>query len=144
MIAIRNAKSALFHLSSALLLAFPPGVGMGADKPDPGTPSRKPTAQELMQATAPGYVTPAGMARECLGRLVFDVHAPVQWPTRYRDASDTGIFYRSFSENVFNQGDEMRVGNVRIGVLGPLSKEELAEFRARVCLIPESHVCKSC
>ena len=132
MITIRNARPTLFRLASALLLAFPPGAGMGADKPDPGTLSRKPMAQELLEASAPGYVTPAGMERECLGRLVFDVHAPVQWPTRYRDASDTGIFNRSFSENVFNQGDEMRVGNVRIGVLGPLSKEELAEFRARL------------
>ncbi|MCC7683488.1 T6SS immunity protein Tli4 family protein [Janthinobacterium sp. FW305-128] len=102
---------------------------MAAKQADPAAPSRKPTAQELAQATAPGYVTPAGMARECLGRLVFDVHAPVQWPTRYKDASDTGIFYRSFSEQVFHQGDEIRVGNVRIGVLGPLSKEDLAALR---------------
>jgi hypothetical protein len=127
-----TCRNMVFSLVGVLLLAFMPDSGMAANQADPAAPSRKPTEQELMQATAPRYVTPAGMVRECLGRLVFDVHAPVQWPTRYRDASDTGIFYRSFSENVFNQGDEMRVGNVRIGVLGPLSKEELAEFRARL------------
>ncbi|MDQ4624271.1 T6SS immunity protein Tli4 family protein [Janthinobacterium lividum] len=117
------------HLATLLLFAGAYGEGMAANQPDPAAPSRRPTAQELMQATAPGYATPAGMARECLGRLVFDVHAPVQWPTRYKDASDTGIFYRSFSEDVFHQGDEIQVGNVRIGVLGPLGKEDMAALR---------------
>ncbi|MDO8032804.1 T6SS immunity protein Tli4 family protein [Janthinobacterium sp. SUN128] len=122
-------RFAACHLATLLLFAGAYGEGMGANQADPAAPSRKPTAQELMQATAPGYATPAGMARECLGRLVFDVHAPVQWPTRYKDASDTGIFYRSFSEDVFHQGDEIQVGNVRIGVLGPLGKEDMAALR---------------
>lgn len=124
-----TCRNMVFSLVGVLLLAFMPDSGMAANQADPAAPSRKPTEQELMQATAPGYVTPAGMARECLGRLVFDVHAPLQWPTRYKDASDTGIFYRSFSEDVFHQGDEIQVGNVRIGVLGPLGKEDLAALR---------------
>lgn len=129
MMIVRFPRSAVRHLAALLLFAGAHGEGMGAEQADPAAPSRKPTAQELSQATAPGYVTPAGTARECLGRLVFDVHAPVQWPTRYKNASDTGIFYRSFSEEVFHQGDEIQVGNVRIGVLGPLGKEDLVALR---------------
>lgn len=125
MMKVRFPRFSLCHFTAAVLCA---GVH-GAVQADAAAPSRKPTAQELLQATAPGHVTPAGVARECLGRLVFDVHAPVQWPTRYKDASDTGIFYRSFSERVFHQGDEIQVGNVRIGVLGPLSKQELVALR---------------
>lgn len=121
-----RARPVFFHLLSALLIVGASGVAGGADQLDPATPSRKPDAQDLLKATAPGYATPAGMLRECLGRLVFDVHQPVQWPTAYGDASDTKLFYRAFSEDVFHQGDEIRVGNVRIGVQGPMSKEQLA------------------
>jgi type VI secretion system secreted protein VgrG len=39
---------------------------MGAEKPDPGTLSRKPMAQELLEASAPGYVTPADNYRGSL------------------------------------------------------------------------------
>lgn len=129
MMKVRFPRFSLRHLAAVLLCAGAHGAGMGANDAGAAAPSRKPTAQELLQATAPGYATPAGVGRECLGRLVFDVHAPVQWPTRYKDASDTGIFYRSFSDDVFHQGDEIEVGNVRIGVLGPLSRQDLAALR---------------
>ena len=87
---------------------------------DRRTASRAPNARDLMESTAPGYSTPAGLVSECLGRLVFDVKPEIEWPTWYD--GDFGFdFSKSFSRNVFNPGDEIKIGNVKIAVIGPLT-----------------------
>jgi hypothetical protein len=84
--------------------------------------SRPPSVSDLIESTAPGYSTPPGMKSECLGRLMFDLKNEIAWPTWYD--SDTGFaFNKSFSRNVFNRSDEIKVGNVTIAVIGPVTQE---------------------
>jgi len=100
-------------------LAYSTGNDNSSDHP--GTASRPPSARDLLEATAPGYITPAGMKSECLGRLVFDIKADVEWPTWYDD--DFGFaFNKSFTRNVFNRGDQIKVGNVNIAVIDPVDQ----------------------
>jgi hypothetical protein len=111
----------LSPLLIALLIGCNPSQGQGAAEQTPNDadkPSRPPSAQDMLEATAPGYKTPPGMQQDCLGRLVFDVAQPVQWPTFYKGDSST-LFNRSFSKKVFDRGDEMRVGNTKVAVIGP-------------------------
>jgi len=87
-----------------------------------GVASRPPGVSDLIESTAPGYATPPGMKSECLGRLMFDLKDEIEWPTWYDN--DLGFaFNKSFSRNVFNRGDEIKVGNVAIAVIGPVTRE---------------------
>ena len=53
---------------------------------------------------------------------MFDLKNEIAWPTWYD--SDSGFaFNKSFSRNVFNRGDEIKVGNVAIAVIGPATEE---------------------
>jgi hypothetical protein len=83
--------------------------------------SSPPDSRTLQQALAPGYVTPVGFERECFGRLAFDTPRPVEWATQYSGAGS--IFNGAFSKQVFDQGDNISVGNTKIAVLGPLSAD---------------------
>jgi len=103
--------TSVFHVS-----AYPTANDNSSDHP--GTASRPPSASDLMEATAPGYITPAGMKSECLGRLVFDMKADVEWPTWY-DKDFGFAFNKSFTHNVFNSGDQIKVGNINIAIIDP-------------------------
>ncbi|RYG55329.1 MAG: hypothetical protein EON56_05800, partial [Alphaproteobacteria bacterium] len=87
----------------------------------------KPTAKQLRESTATGYVTPTGTPQECLGRLIFDVAGPMEWP----DQSARGILNfldgHAFSENVADGHDALRVGNVTLGSLKPGKHASLAQ-----------------
>jgi hypothetical protein len=83
-------------------------------------PSRPPTSKEMHEASAPDYKSPPGMKQECFfGRLVFDVAQPVEWPTFYKGYT-ASLFNRSFSRNVWDPADEMRVGNTLMAVIGSI------------------------
>jgi hypothetical protein len=82
-------------------------------------PSRPPTSKEMHEATAPDYKSPPGMKQECFGRLVFDVVQPVEWPTFYKGYT-ASLFNRSFSKNVWDPADEMRIGNTLVAVIGSI------------------------
>jgi hypothetical protein len=92
-------------------------------------PSRQPTPDEIMRASGGGYISPDGMRRECLGRLVFDVGGSPEWPTSIgKDA--TYIFSSKFSENLYDAGDKIIVDNVKIAVIGPVTKRTLERIRS--------------
>jgi hypothetical protein len=40
---------------------------------------QQPGADDLRQATNPGYSTPTAQQQECLGRLIFDVPRRMEW-----------------------------------------------------------------
>lgn len=75
--------------------------------------AKKPDAATLLAITAPAYNKAGTALQECLGRVVFEVGAGVQWPTFYNGDND---FARSFSLDVFNNADLMKFGNVKIAV----------------------------
>ncbi len=92
-------------------------------------PSRKPTADEMLRAAGNGYISPAGVSKECLGRLVFDVGEPPEWPTSIgKDA--TYIFSSKFSEDMYDVGDKISIDNVDIAVIGPITSEPLERIRS--------------
>jgi hypothetical protein len=108
-----------------LLLAMLLGCGQSNGRESPNAPvetdeqpSRKPTAEEMLKASGAGYESPAGMLRECLGRLVFDVAKPVQWPTLV-SRNSLSLFAPVFSENVHDGYDAINVHGIRIAVIGP-------------------------
>jgi hypothetical protein len=72
----------------------------------------------MLKVTAPDYRSPAGIKQDCFGRMVFDVPAPVEWPTFFNGDSEF-LFYRSFSSKVADRGDEMTFGDTKIAVIGP-------------------------
>lgn len=92
-------------------------------------PSRKPTAEEMLRASGEGYISPVGVRRECLGRLVFDVIGPPEWPT-YISRDPTYLFSSKFSESLYDIGDKISVDNVSIAVIGPISKTTLDRIRS--------------
>ncbi|MCS0630453.1 T6SS immunity protein Tli4 family protein [Telluria mixta] len=100
-------------------------------------PSRSPTADDLLKVTAPDYKKPAGVSSECLGRMMFDVSGPVEWPLYYSHMYPKGIFSRSFSVNIRDPYDRMRYGDTLIAVIASangIAKEKVFEAtpRARV------------
>lgn len=103
----------LFGLSNTVI-AGPSGAAI---------PSRKPTKNELLEATAPGYVMEKSLKSECLGRLVFDLQGQIEWPTSHRHQSGVSLESRKFSEEVYQQGDKINFGNMAIAVVGPLNKK---------------------
>jgi hypothetical protein len=107
---------------------------MGGESPDgPGhadaQPSRKPTSEEMLEATGGDYVSPKGILRECLGRLVFDIADPVQWPTFIgRDAAN--MFSSMFSDNLYSKDDAMVVQGVHIAVVETTTESARERIRA--------------
>lgn len=95
-----------------------------------------PTDEELRRALAASYKSPPTMLQECLGRLVFDVSKPVAWPTHAPNDSQQWL-YSFFSKNVYDPGDGVRIGDVKIGVLGPITDASLEEMKL---IMPESKV----
>jgi len=69
----------------------------------------KPDAQYLRKTMAPDYVKPAGAHSECLGRLMFDVPKPVQWP---EIPFFGGHWSQQFSENV--AGGRIEIGKIEM------------------------------
>ena len=89
---------------------------VGDDDSD-SQPSRAPTFAERIRITAPEYKTPRDGRSECFGRIMFDVAAPVEWPTYYRVGYSSALFNRSFDETVADPSDNMLYGDTRIAVL---------------------------
>lgn len=93
-------------------------------------PSRAPTSDDLLKIMAPGYQKPIGVSSECFGRMMFEVNGVDEWPTYYRHMYPTGIFARSFSDNVGDPYDSMRFGDTLIAVIASKkmrSKEKVFE-----------------
>ena len=113
------------------LFALLGGCGQSSGEPvgqaifAPEEASRPPNTKNIIEATAPGYVTAAGHAQECLGRLIFDVRKQVQWATTYAKLTQ---FSAMFSEGIFDQGDQLQVGNMKIAVFGPLDPDGIEEI----------------
>ena len=111
------------------------GCGQSRGEPEdagwgisPEKASRAPGTENLVAATAPNYVTPAGSAQECLGRLIFDVRKPVQWATAYTNRT---LFTAAFSDEVWDAGDISLIGNMRIGIFGPLNATDVERIISR-------------
>ena len=103
------------------------GWGVSSEKA-----SRPPGTENLLAATAPNYVTPSGDAQECLGRLIFDVRMPVQWATAYTNRLlFSSQFSAAFSDEVWDAGDVLWIGNIRIGVFGPLEANNLERIMSQ-------------
>ena len=157
----RLSRSSLCALPLALLLATGCGQSQGQvtatnSSAEADEPSRRPSAKDMLEATAPDYVSPAGIRQECLGRLVFDLAGPIEWPTFYN--ADEPIFNHTFSKRVFDRGDEMKFGDTHIAVIGPSNpalvkdvlhltpfirietlKEEIKELRADIVTLNNSN-----
>lgn len=124
-------RSANFALLAVLLAGCQPSSSQEPRK----TPEEKqaeeyvvpkPTAKQLLESTAPGYVTPAGTQQECLGRLVFDVAGPMEWPDQGGGGIMSFLGSHRFSENVSDGQDALRIGNVTLGLLKPDKAASLA------------------
>ncbi len=112
----------------ALLAGCGKSHGVAEDSTGPDFPekaSRRPSADNLIAATAPHYVTPTGHAQECFGRLMFDVQKPVQWASTYTKAT---LFTAAFSEGIFDQGDQLLIGNMKLAVFGPLDSDGIGQI----------------
>lgn len=93
-------------------------------------PSRAPASDDLLKITAPDYQKSGGVNSECFGRMMFEVNGIDEWPTYYRHMYPTGIFARSFSDNVGDPYDSMRFGDTLIAVIAStknLPKEKVFE-----------------
>lgn len=129
---IRKYRFQILFLSAIVMFA---GCGQPQGAPTEsgtnvarGKPSSAPSAMDLIKATAPQYQSAAGVLQECLGRLVFDVKMPIEWGTAYTRGAD---FDTAFSSNVFDQGDSLQIGNVKIAVFGPLEPDDVRRVLAR-------------
>lgn len=127
-------------VGSALVLIFLLGCGRShgqasSQRNSSENVKSKPDATALVAITAPAYKIPAAGLQECLGRVVFEVGAGVQWPTFYNGDND---FSRTFSPHVFDSADLMNFGRVKIAVFEASDqetinqvKDELPEFSIR-------------
>jgi len=85
-------------------------------------PSRWPSASERIAATAPGYISPHGAFGECIGRLTLDLPAKIEWPTTlHQPFADP--FNHVFSEEIFDAGDAIEIGSVRVAVIKPVNDD---------------------
>lgn len=89
----------------------------------------KPSAKQMLESTAPDYVTPSGTQQECLGRLMFDVAKSVEWPVANRWRSET-FDGRRFSKNVYDGNDRLRIGNVDVATVKVDERSSLQRFIA--------------
>jgi hypothetical protein len=81
-------------------------------------PSRWPTASERSAISAPQYKRPPDGISECLGRLTFELPAKVEWPTATHDSYGSP-FNHIFSAKVFDPGDAIEIGSIRVAVMHP-------------------------
>ena len=123
-----NLKLLLAPLFAILLLGCGKTHGR---QPDSATPGAHAHSADILAATAPGYTTPDGMLQECLGRLVFDLSGPTEWPTFYV-ASNTLSYASAFSKTVDPQGGLMKVGTVTVNVFGPVNEGIIASLDNRM------------
>jgi hypothetical protein len=113
--------TATHHFKFALLFVLATGFGqLHASAED--VPSRWPSASERIAASAPHYVPPPGALGECIGRVVLDLPARVEWPTAIHKPYGNP-FSHVFSEKVFDSGDAIEIGSVRIAVIKPVDEE---------------------
>ncbi len=82
--------------------------------------ARLPDSEELRKITAPDYVPPAKALRECLGRIAFEIPDSVQWPTS-KAFGYLEKMNHTFSSNLFDQGDVIKIDGFQIGVMYPLT-----------------------
>lgn len=103
------------------------GCSEQVDAQQHGNAADFPTKEQLSKMSAPGYKPPPLAWRECLGRIAFELPYQVEWATSrsFRYLEDLN---HTFSSNLFSQGDEISVGNVKIGVIHPLTRESKAEL----------------
>lgn len=114
----RTARAALRRALLALCL-LPLSAGCGqAEEEAYQVP--KPDAEYLRKTGAPGYARPTGSHSECLGRLVFDAPAPVQWPEflsgTHSDPPYYGIPKLSHSFRNAWGGARIKIGEIEVGV----------------------------
>lgn len=122
-----------FALPLILLLFVGCGESHGQVKGNLGhvggdSPSVKPSMSDMLKITAPDYKKSIGGMQDCFGRLIFEVTAPVEWPTFFKGDSEF-IFYRSFSGKVADRGDEMVFGSTKIAVIGPATPDLLRSVK---------------
>jgi hypothetical protein len=82
-------------------------------KPQPG-------ADDLREATNPGYVTPTGQKQECLGRLIFDVPQGMEWGLKERGWDENGF---GFTNEIRSKGEHIRVGGLRVMIFAAADEE---------------------
>ena len=127
LIRYRMLAASLALMLSSACGAKPAPAPMQVDGED-AVPSRLPSLSEIQEVLAPNYRRAAGLGSECFGRLMFDGRGEGEWPI-YFDSSNAGAFWsRSFSPNVWSEGDTLRFGNIYIAVLGSVNgtrKEEI-------------------
>ena len=95
----------------------------GAQSESKRRPAPKPTAEQLLAATQPGYSSPSGTRQECLGRLVFDAAESMQWGIM-KPGLWSGDRYR-FTEKMPGKGDDLWVGNIQITVMAPATQADI-------------------
>jgi hypothetical protein len=120
----------LAALSLGVLLASGCHAKTGQAQTDDDTPSRTPTASDMLKVTAPSYKQAAGAKSECLGRLIFEVRPKVEWPLYYYSDSYSSFFAGTFSANVSARYETMQFGRSRIAVIGSvggIKKEKILE-----------------
>jgi hypothetical protein len=125
------------HCIQFLLVAVLLGCDQskGGESPDgrgdaDAQPSRKPTSAEMLKATGGDYASPKGILRECLGRLVFDIADPVQWPT-FLGSDPSNMFSSMFSDNLYSMDDAIVVQGVHIAVVETTTDSARERIRAR-------------
>lgn len=129
------STTALVHgvcaaLLLTLLMGCEPSSAQNGERAAEQVP--KPNAEQLRQATHPGYSTPKGDQQECLGRLVFDAPREMQWGINAADRSDA-IRFR-FTENMHGGQDYVGVGNVKVVVLASTTWKQLEAMQRWVAI----------
>lgn len=89
-------------------------------------PLRSPTARKRSAISAPQYKRPPDGLSECLARLTFELPAKVEWPTATHDSYGSP-FNHIFGEKVFDPGDVIEIGSLRVAVIHPA--DEVAKQR---------------
>lgn len=112
-----TARSVYMPLLLALLVGCTPSSAQN------GEPAAKPNAEQLRQASNPGYSPPAGSKQECLGRLVFDAPREMQWGIN-APGSWSGDRFR-FTEDMHGGQDYVGVGNVKAVVSAPAKRADI-------------------
>lgn len=112
-------------LLAALLMGCKPSGAQNAAPPHP-------SAEQLRQATHPGYTTPAGTKQECLGRLVFDTPRDMQWGVLAPVRSDSIRF--QFTNAMQGEQEYVGFGNVQVVVLAPATWTQLQSLQRWVAI----------
>lgn len=96
------------------------------------TPSRVPSRENMAKIVNADYVRPPTAVSECIGRLVFDLPGKVEWASAPVFSIGEPFSFR-FSDNVFDRGDRIDIGNIKIAVFENFGdKEKKILVRAKV------------